>query len=314
MFRDRIAPELFEPAAPQERPVLVVFGGQPGAGKSQGRRVIESMHIGRDLVPVEGDDFRRFHPEYRRVLDQDPLSMPEVTAPAAGWWTGRAVGAGITGSYSLLVEGTWRDVRVPQRTLGMAREAGYETHAVVVATPAALSLTGTRARYYDDAARARPARWTPLEAHETTVAALPGSVAELAGSALVDRFTIIDRSGAVHLDMDAGDLGARAREAGRVYAGLAGRALTGEEADQVRADLARCLPLHHEATLGDPRALTHWRRVAEAIPQAGLSVDVVVSAGEDPLASQDLDAPSHRARDLAERHRPPDHHHGGPRL
>ena len=37
---------------------------------------------------VNGDDLRRFHPEYDHTMEHNPLAMPEVTAQASGAWIG----------------------------------------------------------------------------------------------------------------------------------------------------------------------------------------------------------------------------------
>ncbi len=258
-FHRDIAPDLFAGVTTSPRPLLVLLGGQPGAGKSRATDVLLDAYPGCDIVPIVGDDFRRFHPEYAATLRTDPTVMPTVTAAAAGQWTRLAVETGLQEGFSLLIEGTWRNLSTPTGTLQIARSRRYETHAAVVAVPAPVSLVATLTRFYD--APPDAARWTPLSAHDQTVAALPAGVHALAGSPDVDRFTILDRDGRTHLDEGLDDLAARGSRAEQAYRRLTERDLTVPELATLIQDLDRLLPEHHRRTLGDPAAAASWARV-----------------------------------------------------
>lgn len=221
---------------------MVFLGGQPGAGKSRATDILKNLHSAEDLVAIEGDAYRRHHPDYEATLRTDPTAMPEVTAPAAGAWTGMAVQTAVANGYSALVEGTWRDVNMPLTTARRVHDLRWHTHAAVVAVPAALSLVGTVSRFYD--ADPLRARWTPVEAHDLTVRALPDSVRELAGASEIDRFTVLDRDGHVHLDEDGADLPGRAERAAASYAQLTTRPLTEHELSSILQTLTRALDDH----------------------------------------------------------------------
>lgn len=86
-FDNNIKPDLFAGAKPSGQPVAVIFGGQPGAGKSAA--VDAAM---RDLEPrggavqIIGDDLRGYHPQYARLMERDDktaASIPTAT-PANG--------------------------------------------------------------------------------------------------------------------------------------------------------------------------------------------------------------------------------------
>lgn len=262
-FHDSIAPELFAGAVPVTRPVLILLGGQPGAGKSRAAAHLFARHQDQDIVAVIGDDFRRHHSDYARVQREDPTQMPQITAAAAGEWTRMAVETGLAGRYPLLIEGTWRSQNIPLTTATAAAGAGYDVHAAVVAVPAALSLIGTLARYYDEPPG--HARWTPVTAHDDTMSALPASVRALAESPHIARFTILDRAGDVHLDEPARDLPGRATRAGRIYDALTRRALTTHELAGIIRDVDRILPRHEAHTLTAPAATQSWDRLADEL-------------------------------------------------
>ena len=71
---------------PRTDPVLVMLGGQPGAGKSRSMSRVADEYPA--AVAVIGDDFRRHHPDYDALMSspETSMQMPQVTAQAAGRW------------------------------------------------------------------------------------------------------------------------------------------------------------------------------------------------------------------------------------
>lgn len=69
---------------PSTNPVTVFLGAQPGAGKTNAQSIITGMYSSGSLMPIVGDDFRSYHPDYEALLETSPLEMPNRTARAAG--------------------------------------------------------------------------------------------------------------------------------------------------------------------------------------------------------------------------------------
>lgn len=85
-FDERVRDFVFSGYAPQDRPVLILVGGQPAAGKSQAMAGAEQRHAGSQLVPLTGDELRAFHPRYAELLADHPLLFPNATGQASGAW------------------------------------------------------------------------------------------------------------------------------------------------------------------------------------------------------------------------------------
>lgn len=192
---------VFGSARPSAHPVFVAIGGQPGAGKTAGQLHVRRLYPDRSITPIIGDDLRRFHRDYDRLMEQDPLRMPEATAPASAAWVEACLEHARVERFHTLVEGTFRR---PEVTLGTVREfraAGYRTHLVAVAVPPWESRLSTLERFVVDHAAGRAARWTPLAAHD---AGVRGTRATLRAAAevpeLVDRVTVMNRAGSVLFD------------------------------------------------------------------------------------------------------------------
>lgn len=179
-------------------PVLVYTGGQPGAGKSRANE--RAAQERRHLVPVIGDDLRQFHPDYARLMREDPLAMPEATAHASGRWLGMAADYLKEQHADVLIETTLRSPEAMAKTIAGFREAGYVVELRVVAVPHEVSRLATVERYTGQVSAVGAGRWTPSAAHDEAFAQAPGTVRDLIAAGAVDRFVIEDRGGGVLVD------------------------------------------------------------------------------------------------------------------
>ncbi|PWG62671.1 zeta toxin family protein [Bifidobacterium callitrichidarum] len=198
----RIKPVVFHGQPKSNNPATVFLGGQPAAGKTSGQEIATRLHPG--LIPIVGDDYRQFYPDYLELLNH-PKEMPIRTAHAAGLWTGMCVRYADDNNYSTLIEGTWRNADTVLNESKYAKSIGRSTHAIIVATPPALSRIGMLSRYYGSLAAGKYARWTPIEAHDTTVEALEDNVYTIAIDDSIDRFTVTNRQGDILADATGDD-------------------------------------------------------------------------------------------------------------
>lgn len=181
-------------------PATVFLGAQPGAGKTNAQSIITGMYGFGSLMPIVGDDFRSYHPDYEMLLKTSPLEMPNKTARAAGIWTGMAVEWSRENRVSCIIEGTWRNKLTVLQEVERALNANRKTHAILLAVPPILSRLSILGRYYTDMKSGRRARWTPPEVHDETVRNLPDNVEEIVTAGIFDRYTVITREGVVLYD------------------------------------------------------------------------------------------------------------------
>ena len=196
IFEWKIRPTLDNGETDAElRPVLILVGGQPGAGKT--RSVLRARHDHPKAARVVGDDFRRHHPEYNSAMDTDPLRMPEVTAQAAGAWVEMSLEYLRESQRSVILETTLRQPQVVADTISTFRDAGYEVELRALAVPAALSRLGTLTRYTQQVAEQGAGRWTFREYHDNAFANMLDTVERVVAEGLVNRLLVITRSGVV---------------------------------------------------------------------------------------------------------------------
>ena len=233
-------------------PRFISVGGQPGAGKSGALRQAKRDNPG--AVIVNGDELRQFHPAYPQVMATDPLSMPEVTAQAAGQWVGMSNQWLREQQISAVVETTLRQPAVLLREFEAFKQAGYGTELRVVAVPPEVSRLGTLARYVEQVRDTGAGRAVTAEGHDIPTAAVPGTVETLVASGLVDRVVVQDRDGRVFLDMDASrgspELAGQARDAVNqardVTSMTSGQAQAWYRAAESTINALQCMPVDHD--------------------------------------------------------------------
>lgn len=196
-------------------PRFVSVGGQPGAGK--GRVLDKSKSSLPGAVVINGDELRLFHPAYERLMREEPLRMPEVTALAAGTWVGMSNEYLREQGCSAIVETTLRDAAMLRREFEAFKAAGFETELRVVAVPLEVSRAATVSRYVEQVKDFGGGRWTPSAAHDVAAGKVAETVSVLVSSGVVDRVVVQDRHGGVFHDafVSAGGVtsGAKARAA-----------------------------------------------------------------------------------------------------
>ena len=172
---------------------LVLVGAQPGAGKT---RVVSraSQDTGR-AVPVVGDDLRRFHPDYVRLMREEPLRMPEVTALAAGAWARMSSDYLRERQASVDFETTFRQPDAVVATAKEFRDAGYRVEVRALAVPEAVSRLGVLSRYAEQVRDQGVGRWTPQAFHDVAAEQMPKSLERVIAEGHVDRVLVVDRAG-----------------------------------------------------------------------------------------------------------------------
>ncbi|MBR5951371.1 MAG: zeta toxin family protein [Actinomycetaceae bacterium] len=175
-------------------PTLIVFGGQPGAGKS--RSMAKVLREYPTAVEVVGDDFRRLHPDYEELMSSPgtALQMPEVTAQASGRWVEMSIEYLREQGSSVVLETTMRQPDVVARTMGEFHDAGYYCEMRVLAVPREVSLLGVLERYTYQVRENGAGRWAPVDMHDAAYNNAFQTLDELVSAAVVDRIVVTNRS------------------------------------------------------------------------------------------------------------------------
>lgn len=188
-FEERVRDFVFSGHSPQDRPVLILGGGQPAAGKSHAMAAAEQRRRDRDLVPLTGDVLRVFHPQYELLLREEPQLFPNATAQASGAWVRMSIEYALAHRYSLLLEGVFRSPVMVVATATEFADTAYEVEVLGLGVRAERSRLDSLYRYLESG------RWTPPTAHDGAYTMMPETIAAAEASPAVHRLTLTDRTG-----------------------------------------------------------------------------------------------------------------------
>lgn len=132
--------------APSDNPQAVLLGGQSGVGKTTLHNVFRNALDG-NVIVVNGDEYRSFHPRYKQLCAQYGIDAPAHTAAWAGRMVEAVVDALSIMGYNLVIEGTLRTSDVPLRAAAFLRGRGYGVSLALMAVKPEISLVSCQLRY-----------------------------------------------------------------------------------------------------------------------------------------------------------------------
>lgn len=182
--------------SPVKSPKGFVLGGQPGAGKSNLVGIIR-QELNRNVLIINGDEFRRYHPNFDGIQEQYGIDSPKHTAAFSGHMTERVIEKALREGYNISVEGTFRTTETPMRTLEDMREHGYETAVYIQTAPSEVSWQSTLERYHAMELLGETPRATPKEHHDLVVKLLPQNADAVFLSGKADVFKVYSREGLI---------------------------------------------------------------------------------------------------------------------
>ena len=170
-----------------------VLGGQPGAGKSD--LIEKAKNLCYDnIIIISGDDFRKFHPDYKQLQEQYGKDSPKYTASFAGKMTEAILNKAIKEHFNVVIEGTFRNPTTPIKTLSLMKENGYKTHIMIQTCSKELSWISCQERY-EKMLEVMPgeARWTDKAHHDTVCEKLAENIKTVIESGKADSTEIFFR-------------------------------------------------------------------------------------------------------------------------
>ena len=243
----------------QKHPLAVLLAGQPGAGKTELSTMLLSGMRG-DAAVINGDDYRRYHPNYRKLYaayGSDSVSMTSAFSSAVTEGLIRQLS---NAGRNLVIEGTGRTVEVPRFTAELLTGKGYRVEIAVIAARPEVSLASTLLRFYQMNEGGTIPRSTALEAHDGIVRALPGNLDALRTLPCISRVSIWDRELTLLYDSEGSQ-----EPPSTVLRRFWSRPWTEEELSNVQSDLAMLQQKERESGLSQRESLDALaRRIEDA--------------------------------------------------
>lgn len=167
IFNDILLDFTFAKTA-QSKPIGIILGGQPGAGKSYLVKEVEE-EFQKDFIFISTDDLRLYHPAYS-ALQQNPETLQNaanLVNPYASTWTERLIKHCIENKYNLIIDSTLGgNINAVYQTIDMLRVNDFSFHLRLMAVPALISKLSIFLRYESQLKEKGFARWTRMEDHD----------------------------------------------------------------------------------------------------------------------------------------------------
>ncbi|MFC9653999.1 MULTISPECIES: zeta toxin family protein [unclassified Streptomyces] len=194
IFTELIIPTYLSDITAQDRPVALYVMGPPGSGKSRASSALGRALRERRPTHIEGDDFKAMHPDYRRLLQEEPRTASARIRADYRAWQDQAEAYVRQRRGDMLIEIAPDSV---EHFLDGARrnhQAGYRVELIVLGVRAADSRLGTATRCAEVSRLGGTPRFTSAAGHDTCFMAVPDAVraAEL-GEPVVDSIAILRR-------------------------------------------------------------------------------------------------------------------------
>lgn len=176
----------------QEKPIGILLGGQPGAGKSQGTKVIRERLNG-NVIVINGDEFRPYKQGYKELYEQHGKNLANHTGDFSNRMIQKVRDEAIKNRFNFIIEGTFRDVKVPLSELDRFKEHGYKAEVVICTCPKEVSWQSTIMRGDEDLKKGHIPRYVSKESHDLVTEVLAKNVKAIYDTGLVSNLEIYSR-------------------------------------------------------------------------------------------------------------------------
>ncbi|MEW2577677.1 zeta toxin family protein [Streptomyces syringium] len=251
-----ILPAATEGAAHQDRPVVVIVGGQPGAGKTGIADMVQAalnrrggaVRIGRDL-------YKAAHARYASLLAEDVRTAGVKIRPDTIRWQAAVEDHVRARGFDAVAESALADAEEFRQSAAAYRQAGHRIEVVALATAEALSQLGTLERFLSETVVGIGGRYVSWENHDACSASLLATLAVIEVEKLADRITVVRRDGTVLYDNElAAGAWRRRAAADRAVAYERSRPWSARETAVFRRELAQAdQRLHRDLACEDWR-------------------------------------------------------------
>jgi hypothetical protein len=176
--------DLLSRGTPQAQPTAIILGGQPACGKSG---IIDKLtQENPAFVPINGDDYRSYHPDFEKIIRNHPQEFPIDTQNFSNIFTENLIRDAALQRFSMVIEGTMRNPAVPAQTAALLRLQGYKVGVAVIAAHPKITELGAYRRYAEQLQQHGFGRLADITSHNAACTGLLTSIDTLYSSKAVD--------------------------------------------------------------------------------------------------------------------------------
>lgn len=190
-----IEPTSFLGTSSAEKPTMFIIAAQTGAGKSKLVELSISEFNDGNVVSVNTDDLRAYHPQYDDIAMLDDTRSAERTHQDAAAWKNKLLSRCIETRRNIVLEGVFKDSNSLAELVDSAKKSGYMVRIRIVAAHERFSVWGINRRYEKEKIVRGHGRYVPMEYHDECYRKLLDSVEAVERQKIADHIEVYDRSG-----------------------------------------------------------------------------------------------------------------------
>lgn len=180
-----IEKEVFVNSTPQDEPIAVIVGGQPGCGKggviAYTKNQVEAN--GKCIILITTDEYKPYHPNAIEIARNYPTEYVEIVEQDAGPWTGSIMKKAIDDKHNFIFEGTLKNDRILDRIQEL-KQNGFNVTVRALAVPRLESLLTVHERYEKQMEVLTYGRLISIEHHNKAYDGIPAVVDKIEKSGL----------------------------------------------------------------------------------------------------------------------------------
>lgn len=167
IFRQQIVPMFLDGAPPQTQPVVVIVGGQTGAGKTAVTATVrEALARTGGFININMDFYNPMHPQFHRWQHDDPATASAKVRPDGERWWNKAQEYAITHRCNVVLESAMRSESEFEDIARRFQDSGFRVEVALVAVPEALSRLGILHRYWSEIQQTGHGRFIDPSIHD----------------------------------------------------------------------------------------------------------------------------------------------------
>lgn len=177
---------------PVEHPQAIIIGGQTGAGKTGMIGYSRNQFEDGNVVIINSDDLKPFHPQSSEIARLYPELYTKVTDQESNTWTSDLFETTMQEGYNLIFEGTMKNTRI-LGSIQKLKSLGYEVTVRGLAVSDLESMLSILERYNAQVSVKGWGRLVVPNHHYETYNGMPETIQAIEESNLADHIEILKR-------------------------------------------------------------------------------------------------------------------------
>jgi predicted ABC-type ATPase len=192
VFTDIIS-EYTQILKPVKKPIAIILGAQPGAGKTELERVAR-IELNENVMVCNPDNLRDYHPEAETIKQYHEQYYPDLTTEYAQAWKNELINYCLANRLNFIMETTFASGPDINRIIREMKDRDYRVEIKLLAVHPRLSLLGTQVRFEEMKAKEEAGRVVSKEVHDDRYAKLIPTLYLVQSEGLYDKIQIYGRN------------------------------------------------------------------------------------------------------------------------